>query len=138
MKVSISLEKDRIKLKGDGKKVIVSIYPSHEKPWKEPIENEGDIRRLYQIMENHEDSIEPNEYGEIHLGSPMSVRQNFASKLYKWNIENNESHARDYNSIEIIPRRSIRTCFTISIIPKIFEIKTRDYPTLVSTNVELI
>ena len=36
MKPFISLEKDRIKLKVDGKKVIVPIYPSRKKLWEEP------------------------------------------------------------------------------------------------------
>ena len=88
MKACISMEKDRIKLKGVGKKVIVPIYPSQEKLWEEPNENEGYIRRVYQIMENNEGSIEPNEYGELHLGSPMSVEQNSGSKLYNSHMEN--------------------------------------------------
>ena len=45
MKASISIEKEKIKLKGEGNKVIVPIFPSQEKPWEEPNENEGDIRR---------------------------------------------------------------------------------------------
>ena len=62
MKASISFKKDRIKLKGDGKKVIVPIYPSMQNPWEELDDKEGDIRIIYQIISNKEDSIEPNKY----------------------------------------------------------------------------
>ena len=77
MKPSISLEKDHIKLKGDGNKFIVPIYPSRENPWEKPYDQEGHIRRLYQIIGNNEDTIEPNNHGEIHLGSPFSIDYNF-------------------------------------------------------------
>ena len=36
MKPSISLDKERIKLKGNGNKVIVPIHPSQVEPWIEP------------------------------------------------------------------------------------------------------
>ena len=49
MKASISLDKERIKLKGNGKKVIVPIHPSQGEPWIEPIDEEVDVRQLYQI-----------------------------------------------------------------------------------------
>ena len=44
MKASISLDKERIKLKGNGQKVIVPIHPSQGEPWTEPIDEEVDIR----------------------------------------------------------------------------------------------
>ena len=37
MKASISLDKERIKLKGNGQKVIVPIHPSQGESWIEPI-----------------------------------------------------------------------------------------------------
>ena len=42
MKASISLDKERIKLKGNGQKVIVPIHPSQGEPWTEPIDEEVD------------------------------------------------------------------------------------------------
>ena len=38
MKASISLDKERIKLKGDGHKFIVPIHPSQGEPWIEHID----------------------------------------------------------------------------------------------------
>ena len=46
MKASISLDKERIKLKGNGQNVIVPIHPSQGEPWNEPIDEEVDIRQL--------------------------------------------------------------------------------------------
>ena len=66
MKASISLDKERIKLKRNRQKIIVPIHPSQGEPWIEPIDEEVDIRQLYQIQ-NNEDYIEPNIYGELHL-----------------------------------------------------------------------
>ena len=43
MKASISLDKETIKLKGNGQKFIVPIHPSQGEPWKEPIDEEVDI-----------------------------------------------------------------------------------------------
>ena len=75
MKASISLDKERIKLKGNGQKVIVPIHPSQGEPWIEPIDEEVDIRQLYQIQKN-EDYTEPNVYGELHLGKQDPVGYN--------------------------------------------------------------
>ena len=72
MKASISLDKERIKLKGNGQKVIVSIHPSQGEPWTKPIDEEVDVQQLYQIQ-NNEDYTEPNNYGELHLGNQDSV-----------------------------------------------------------------
>ena len=81
MKASISLEKERIKLKGNGQKFIVPIHPSQGKPWIEPIYEEVDIQKLYQIH-NNEDYTEPNNYGELHLGNQDSVGYNSYAELY--------------------------------------------------------
>ena len=43
MKASISLDKERIKLKGLRQKVIVTIHPSQGEPWIKPIDEEIDI-----------------------------------------------------------------------------------------------
>ena len=75
MKASISLDKERIKLKGNGHKFIAPIHPSQREPWTEPIDEEVDIRQLYQIQ-NNKDYTEPNIYGELHLGNQDSVGYN--------------------------------------------------------------
>lgn len=45
----------------------------------------------------HEDieNVEPNAFGEILSGSPLSIGQNLYTKLYEWNIENYESKAKE-------------------------------------------
>ena len=68
MKASISLDKESINLKGNGQKVIVPIHHSQGELWIEPIDEEVDIRQLYQIQ-NNEYYMEPNTYGELHLGN---------------------------------------------------------------------
>ena len=68
MKASKSLDQERIKLKENGKKVVIPIHPSQGEPWTEPITEEVNIRQLYQIH-NNEDYTEPNNYGELHLGN---------------------------------------------------------------------
>ena len=75
MKVSISLDKERIKLKGNEQKVIVPIHPSQGEHSIEPIDEEVDIRQLYQVQ-NNQDYTEPNIYGELHLVNQDSVRYN--------------------------------------------------------------
>ena len=75
MKASISLDKERIKIKGNGQNLIVPIFPSQGEPWTKPIDEEVDVQQLYQIQ-NDEDYIEPNSYGELHLGNQDSVGYN--------------------------------------------------------------
>ena len=93
MKASISLEKERIQLKEEGKKVIVPINPSEGKPWEEPDDANDGIQRLYEIVQNNEDTVEPNNYGELHLGRPISVGYNSDSKVYGWKMANYEAKA---------------------------------------------
>ena len=93
MKTSISLDKERIKLKGNRQKVIVPIHPSQGEPWKEPIDEEVDIQQLYQIQSNA-DYAKPNIYGELHLGNQDLVGYNLDAKLYDWEVENYETQAR--------------------------------------------
>ena len=87
MKASISLDKERIKLKGNGKKVIVPIHPSQVEPWIEPIDEEFDVRQLYQIH-NNTYYTKPNNHEELHLGNQDSVGYNSDAELYDWEIEN--------------------------------------------------
>ena len=44
MKENISLEKDRIKLKGQGKKIIIPLDPKEGAPWEEPDNSEDKFR----------------------------------------------------------------------------------------------
>ena len=137
MKASISLDKERIKLKGNGQKVIVPIHPCQGEPWIEPIDEEVDIWQLYQIK-NNKDYTEVNTYGEIHIGNQDSVGYNSDAELYDWEVENYETQARGCWIIQAIHKKPTHRCFSVSIIPKIFEEKTREYPTLIATNTSII
>ena len=46
MKANISLEKDKIKLKGEGKKVIIPLDPKEGAAWEEPDDSEEKVRQL--------------------------------------------------------------------------------------------
>lgn len=65
MKATISLEKDKIKLKGNGKKIIIPLDLHEGKPWVEAYEEELETRRLYQVLHEHQDNVEPNPFSEI-------------------------------------------------------------------------
>ena len=93
MKALISLDKERIKLKGNGQKVIVPIHPYQGEPQTEPIDDEFDVLQLYQIQ-NNADYREPNIHGELHLGNQDSVGYNSDAELYDWEIKNYETQAR--------------------------------------------
>ena len=44
MKANISLEKDRIRLKGQGKKIIIPLDPNEGAHWEEPDDSEDKVR----------------------------------------------------------------------------------------------
>ena len=117
MKASISLDKERIKLKGNGQKVIVPIHPSQGEPWIEPIDQEVDIQQLYQIQ-NNEDYTKPNIYVELHLGNQDSVGYNSDAELYDWEVENYETQARGCWTIQTVQKKPVQQCFLVSIIQK--------------------
>ena len=50
MKANISLEKDRIKLKGQEKKIIIPLDPKEGTPWEEPNATEEKVRQLYKVI----------------------------------------------------------------------------------------
>ena len=52
MKANISLEKDRIKLKGQGKDIIIPLDPKEGAPWEEADDLEARVRLLYQVMQS--------------------------------------------------------------------------------------
>lgn len=58
MKATISLEKDRIKLKGNHKKIIIPLDRREGKPCEEELET----RRLYQVLHEDRDNMEPNAF----------------------------------------------------------------------------
>ena len=128
MKANISLEKYRIKLKGQGKKVIIPLYPEEGEPWEEPYDLEAKVRKLYQVIESNLDMVEPNNQGELNIGSLTSVGCNSNSDLYDWELEKYESYAKHCWSIEAIPKHQVSkaevcNCYSISVVPIIIEKK---------------
>ena len=87
MKANISLEKDRIKLKGQGKKIIIPLDPKEGTPWEELDDTKEKVRKLYKVIRSNFDSVKPNDKGELNLGSPTSIGQNFDADLYDWQLE---------------------------------------------------
>ena len=114
-------------------KFIVPINPSQGAPWTEPIDEEVDVRQLYQIH-NNEDYTEPNIHGELHLGNQDSISYNSDAELYDWEIENCETQARGCWIIQKVQKKPTQQCFVVSIIPKNFKKKIREHPTLQPTN----
>ena len=82
MKANISLDKDIIKLKGQGKKVITPLDPKEGAPWEEPNDLEDKVRQLYKIIHSNLDLVKPNDQGELDIGYLTSVRRNSDTDLY--------------------------------------------------------
>jgi len=51
----------------------------------------------------------------------MSVRHNYDSSLYNWKIENYEENEKYCWYIEVIPKKHIKTCYSIQAVPKVYE-----------------
>ena len=124
MKDTVSLEKDRIKLKGQGKKVIIPLDPKEGAPWEEPDDSEAKVRNLYKVIQSNLDMVEPNNQGELDIGLPTSIKPNYDSNLYDWELEKYKSYVKDYWSIEAIPKHQVskaQVCnfYSISVVPKI-------------------
>ena len=109
MKANISLEKDRIKLKGQGKKIIIPLDPKEGTPWEEPDDTEDKFRQLYKFIQSNYDLVEPNDQGELDLGSPTSIDRNSDADLYDWQLEKYKSYAKDCWTIQAIPKNQVRT-----------------------------
>ena len=105
MKANISLEKDRIKLKGQGKKVIIPLDPKEGATWEELDNSETKVRKLSKVIQTNLDMFKPNYQGELDIGSLTSIRCNSDSDLYDWELEKYESYAKDCWSIEAIPKQ---------------------------------
>ena len=73
MKANISLEKDRIKLKGH---IIIPLDPKEGAPWEEPDDSEAKVSKLYKVIQSNLDTVEPNKHGELDIGSSTSIGHN--------------------------------------------------------------
>ena len=49
--------------------------------------------------------VEPNDQGELDIGSLTTAGHNSDSDLYDWELEKYESYAKDCLSIEPIPKQ---------------------------------
>jgi hypothetical protein len=94
MKSNIPLEKEKIKLKGTGRKIIILVDPNEGKPWSESWDEDQEAQCLYHIINEKRYYVEPNVQGEILTESPLSVRHNSDSTLYNWQIQNYEAHSK--------------------------------------------
>ena len=56
-------------------------------------------------------------------------------ELYDWEIKNYETQARGCWTNQKVQKKPTQQCFIVTIVPKIFEKKIREYPTLKPTNV---
>ena len=63
MKAIISLDKDSLKIKGKGKNIIIPLDPRYGITWEEPNDDGLDTLHLYEIMNNNENFVEPNNNG---------------------------------------------------------------------------
>ena len=63
MKPTISLDKEKIKLKGEGRRIIIPLDRKQGKPWLEPCDEDGDIRTLYQLIQGKGDNVKPKNKG---------------------------------------------------------------------------
>ena len=54
-----------------------------------------------------------------------------------WEVKNYETQARGCWTIQTVQKKLVKQCFLVSIIPKIFEKKRKEYPTLKSTNISI-
>jgi len=74
MKVVISLEKDRIKLKWNNKNIIIPLDTYEGNSWVEASNDEVEMKQLYQVLHEDHDNVEPKNDGDILIGSPLSIR----------------------------------------------------------------
>ena len=69
------------------------------------------------------------------MGNQDSIGYNSDAELYDWEVENYETKARGCWTIQKVQKKPVQECFVVSVIPKTFEKKTREYPTLKPTNI---
>lgn len=63
MKANISLDKDRLKIKGKGKMIIIPLNLMDGRWREDPNDDDIEIQWLYHIMQSNDDTVEPNNYG---------------------------------------------------------------------------
>ena len=106
MESNISLEKDKIKLKGQGAKIIIPLDPKEGGLWEELDDSEARVRKLYKVMQSNLDMVEPNNQGELDLGLLTFVGCNYNSNLYDWEPKNYEHMQK--NARLLRPYQNIR------------------------------
>jgi len=94
MWATISLERDRVKLKGSGRKIIIPLDPKEGKPWVKTWDEAQEAWRLYKVINDQIYNVEPNSEGEILVGSPLSIGTNSDTKLHKWKMKNYETQEK--------------------------------------------
>ena len=105
IKANISLEKDRIKLKEQGNKITIPLDPKEGAPWEEPNDSKEKVRKLYKMIQRNLNMVEPNNQGELNIGSSTSIGHNSNSNLYDWELEKYESYAKYCWGVEAIPKQ---------------------------------
>ena len=70
------------------------------------------------------------------MGNQDPINSNLDAKLYDWEMENYKTQARGCWTIQAISKKLTRQCFSMSIVPKIFERKIREYPSLAPIQIE--
>ena len=61
MKENIFLYKDKIKIKGNEKKVMNSLHPREGRPWDEFDDEDAYVQILYQIIKKNKDKVKPKK-----------------------------------------------------------------------------
>lgn len=92
------------------------------------------MRRLYKVLHEDNDNVEPNAYGEILISSPLTIKQNLDTELYEWQIENYESKAKECWTIQAIPTSRNQSCYSIKAIPIVREKNYKETPSLLPTD----
>ena len=60
MKATISLKKDRIQMKGNGKRIDIPLELKKGNPCSERCDEKNEIRQLYQVLQGTQDQVELN------------------------------------------------------------------------------
>jgi len=95
--------------------------PNEGKPCSESLEEYHEALCLYQIINEQRYYVEPNAEEEVSAKSPLSIEHNSDSALYNWKIENYEAHSKYFWTIEAIPFKRSRTCYSLQAVPIVYE-----------------
>ena len=83
------------------------MNPKEGTLWEEPNDTKVKVRQLYKVIQSNCDLVEPNDQGELDLGSPTFVGQNSDANLYDWQLEKYESYTKDCWTVEAIPKNKV-------------------------------